>query len=310
MLSLSTPISQIGTIYSKTRSLLSKLEIETVGDLLSHIPSRYIDFSLITTIDKIQMGETVSIRGTVESFRNIFTKYGKNIQEARVSDATGTIDLVWFNQSYLSRLIIPGTLIAFSGKAGEWKKRTSLLTPEFEAITSLNGEENEAIHTGRLVPVYPETKGISSKTIRSHIYRLLHNSDLSIPEFLPQSLLSSFNLINEKRAYDIIHFPEKLEDTQFARRRLSFDELFLLQLASQLVRQKREKKIKKNPLLVDPFLKTINHFITSLPFKLTISQQKTIQEILSDLKRPFSMNRILVGDVGSGKTLIAVIASL
>lgn len=315
MLSLSTPISQIGTIYSKTRTLFLKFEIETVGDLLSHVPSRYIDFSLTTTIDKVQTGETVSIRGTVESFRNIFTKYGKNIQEGIVSDSTGSIDLVWFNQTYLSRIIIPGTLVAFSGKVGEWKKRPALLVPEFEEISTPYGEVHEnlsaqaGIHTGRLVPVYPETKGLSSKTIRRHIFHLLHNPDLKIPEFLPPALISSCGLTDERRAYDAIHFPEKLEDAEIARKRLSFDELFLLQLATLLIRQKREKKIKTHPLRVDPFLGNITQFISSLPFKLTSSQQKVSEEVLNDLKNPFPMNRILVGDVGSGKTLIAVIAS-
>jgi ATP-dependent DNA helicase RecG len=309
MLTLATKLSELGWIRSISKELYKKLDITTVFDLLSHVPTRYLDFTIGTKIEKIQEGETMSFVAKIESFRNVFTKYGKNIQEAVVSDESGQLDVIWFNQKFLSRVMIPGQTMAFSGKVGIWKKRLALIVPQYEVIPSYTDNDYEQIHTGRLVPVYSETKGLTSKAIRTHIHKLLNNPTFFVSEFLPEYFLNHYHLISESQAYKEVHFPTSIETATKARYRLSFDELFLVQLSSELVRRKRQEKQKRKAFQVEKYKTEIDNFILSLPFTLTAGQLQTISEIKKDFRQPFPMNRILVGDVGSGKTIVSAIAA-
>ena len=290
----------VGPIYV-TR--LKKLNIFTINDLLHHVPHRYLDYTLISEIAKVQVGETVTTIGQVDGIKNQYTKAGKKIQFAQISDATGKIDVVWFNQPYLIRNIKPGSNISLSGKA-EWvgKKRT-LVSPEYEIIR----EGKTTLHTGRLVPIYPETARVSSKWLRGRISYLLPLVKQELNEFLPESVLKRQKIPKYFEALEKIHFPNSLEEANIARKRLSFNELLVLQLknAYRKIDWCQNEVVYK--LKVDK--NDLEQYESILPFELTKSQKRSVNEILTDLKKDFPMNRLLEGDVGSGKTAVAAAAA-
>jgi ATP-dependent DNA helicase RecG len=309
---LSTPIQKvylIGPIYGKR---LEKLGIKTVEDLLSHFPHRYEDYSLISKISQVQAGETVTIRGTVTQMKNEYTKTGKKIQKAVVADETDSIEIVWFNQPFLIKTIGVGEQYNFSGKADWFGHKVVMVSPEYEKlqVTSYKlhetyNMEHGTIHTGRLVPVYPETYGVSSKWLRSRIAPLLKECSNSLFEYLPSSILTKNQLLDYKNAIYQIHFPDNKSLAELAKKRLAFDELFLIQLASLKRKSEWGKEVVGQKLFIDQ--EKILKFIASLPFRLTAAQVKTSREILSDLAAARPMNRLLEGDVGSGKTVVAAI---
>src|SRR5205085_2046385 len=143
------------------------LGIRKVEDFLYHIPSRYEDFSLISKIDKVQEGEVVTVQGIVSEIKNVFTKNHKKLQQAKITDDTGTINVIWFNQMYLTKMIHKGDFISLAGRVEKNKNLFSLYSPDYEIIDS---EKKLTVHTGKIVPIYPETKGLSSKWIRRQIY--------------------------------------------------------------------------------------------------------------------------------------------
>ena len=309
MLSLETPVSDLRMIGPIYHQRLNKLGITTIGDLLHHIPFRYDDLSKITNTKSIHLDDVITIIGKVLSIKNIFTKYGKNIQIASISDETGTIDVLWYNQPFLVNILSQGTRISIAGKVEEKDKRLILISPEYEIIKDKQDNSySHLIHTGRLVPIYNETQGLSSKWIRSRIHSILFKLFIDIQEFLPEEIIEQNNLVNEKEAILKIHFPQSLIEADEAKKRLSFDELLILQLSSILRRNQWNKKKANFVLNLDKTKDRIDDFINNLPFKLTQSQTKAVQEILKDLVSQKPMNRLLEGDVGSGKTVVAAIA--
>jgi len=298
-MNLNTPISQmpfVGLMYAKR---LEKLDIKKVEDLLLHIPSRYKDYSLVTDIQTAQKGEVVTIQGKVNSMKNIFTSGGKKIQLAQVEDMSGTIDIIWFNQIFLVRTIKKGLNLSFSGKVDEFNHKKSIISPDFEQVSP----GKDLIHTGRLVPVYPETAKVSSKWLRARIKYALDLLVYDIDEFLPQIILNELDLPELSHSINTIHFPQSLSSAQKARRRLAFDEVLFHQLKSVYRKKQWNENKITNALKTDS--KIYKKFINSLPFELTESQKKAIKEILTDLQKTRPMNRLLEGDVGSGKTVVA-----
>ena len=298
---LQTPVGQASKSYKLYAKRLEKLGIFKLEDFLFHIPFRYEDYSIISKINQIQAGETVTIKGKVEDIQNVYTRRFKTLQRAKIADETGTVDLMWFNQPFLTRVITKGDLISVSGKVELSKNKFILISPNYEVIF-----ENQTIHTGRLVPIYPETRGISSKWLRRQIFKLLEEKG-QIKEYLPKKFLEKNSLIDLQQAISQIHFPESLEKEQKARERLSFDEFFQIQL-SALVRKKQweMEKIKK-AWNVEKNKEKIKKLVESLPFELTNAQKKATDEILKDFEKEKAMNRLLEGDVGSGKTIVAAI---
>jgi len=287
----------VGPTYAKR---LAKLEIKTIEDLINHFPFRYDDFSLISPIGQVQVGETVTIKGKVESIKNEYTKLGKKIQKATVSDTSGKIEIIWFNQPFLIKTIKVGECYNFSGKADWFGRKIVLISPEYEKISTIS------VHTGRLVPVYPETYGITSKWLRSRVKTALDIFGNQIEEFLLPEIIQKENLIGEKEAIFQIHFPKDKFQAQKARERLAFDELLLIQLAGLLRKQEWQKKQLANKFFVDQ--EKVLEFMGKLPFELTGAQKKAVKEILTDLAKERPMNRLLQGDVGSGKTVVAAVA--
>jgi len=294
----------VGPTYAKR---LEKLGIKTIEDLIFHFPFRYDDFSLISPISRLQIGETVTITGILEKITNAYTKNGKKIQKATLADNSGKIEAVWFNQPYLARTIKAGETYNFSGKVDWFGRQKVFISPEYEIIKTLpptaNGSPLTTIHTGRLVPIYNETYGVSSKWLRSRVKIALQIFGDQIAEFLPNEILQKEGLMAEKEAILKIHFPENKGAAEKARYRLAFDELFLIQLAGLLRKKEWEVKTLGKPFSVDQ--EKILRFMETLPFSLTNAQRRCLKEILSDMQKSHPMNRLLEGDVGSGKTVVA-----
>jgi len=302
-MNLQTSVKTAGRVYKLFARRLEKLGIKTFEDFLFHIPFRYDDFSIVSKINRVQPGEVVTIQGTVSQITNEFTKNFKRLQKAEIADETGTIEVVWFNQSYLTKVIHVQDKIALSGKIDWFLRRLVMQSPDYEIITSL-----PAIHTGRLVPVYPETRGITSKWLRRQIYNLINENKNLFIEYLPDSTIAEHSLIAIKDAIEQIHFPDSLGNTDKSRQRLAFDELFLLQLSAMERKLNWNKNLISNSYSVDEFRNKINEFLNKLPFTLTNAQKRVADEIFKDLNRTKPMNRLLEGDVGSGKTVVSAIA--
>lgn len=299
---LQTPIREVSKSYKMYAGRLEKLGIRKLEDFLYHIPFRYEDYSIVSKISDLQSGETVTVKGEVTEIKNQYTRRFKTIQRAKVKDSSGTIDIIWFNQPFIPKSVNKGDFISVSGKVGENKVRILMQSPEYEVIDDL---ESKTIHTGRLVPVYPETKGISSKWIRRQTHTVFSNHKDKIIEHFPYSILEKAQLVGLNEAIEHIHFPNSLDDVLKGKNRLSFDELFFLHLAGLYRKKEWEKPSSYKPLIYSNFKKKLEVFTKKLPYSLTKAQEKAISEIIFDLTSPKPMNRLLQGDVGSGKTIVA-----
>lgn len=300
-MNLSEKVSEIHGIGPLFVKRLKKLDIETVNDLLYHVPSRYIDYSLISIIASLQEGETVTLRGEIKQIKNNYIRGRRlTIQKAILYDGTGTISISWFNQPYLAQSL-QGKIVSVSGKVIRFGRSLNLVSPEYEIV-----KEGATIHTGRLVPVYPETYGISSKWLRAKIANILPKTQIFDP--LPKSLIEKYGLLDLKTALFSIHLPKTSEEIDRARKRLAFDELFYIQLTGFLrKKQWRESKLSKK-IEIKKYLPEIQQFVRDLPFELTKAQKVASKEILVNLSKNTPMNRLLQGDVGSGKTVVSAIA--
>lgn len=296
------PVTAVPLIGPKNERLLEKLNIKTVDDLINHYPFRYDDYSLIRKISTLQIDEIATVIATVENIQLIFTKSGKRMIKAVVTDETGSLAITWFNQPYLTKTIKKGDKISLSGKLGFFDRHKALISPEYELLRNEN-----TIHTGRLVPIYPETAGVSSKWLRSRVNALLKILP-GIEDYLPREIKREHGFCELDTAISSIHFPKNDGEVTVARKRLAFDELFLMQLKAFI--RKKEWQNKKESVTIDVSIHRdrIGSFIGRLPFKLTNAQTRCVNEILDDLETNKPMNRLLEGDVGSGKTVVAAIA--
>jgi len=298
---LNTPIDDLPKTSSITIRRLRAIGINTYWDFLNYFPFRYQDFSLISKINRLQPGEIVTLSAQITKAQNQYTKTGKTIQKITLGDATGQIDALWFNQPYLLRLFHPGDSISIAGEI-QWYLHKLVMFPQEYQLG------HDLIHAGRLVPVYPERNGLSSRVIREKMFWIVNQLD-KLEEDLPEEILKFNDLTGELSAYKNVHFPDSLDASKKARHRLAFEELFTIQLASALVKKEWEKQVVANKFTYSQENENmINRFIDNLPYKLTNSQIKVISEILSDLKAEKPMNRFLEGDVGSGKTVVAAVA--
>lgn len=305
----SDPVSQLRGIGPRHLKYLEKLGIQTVKDLLWHFPFRYDDFSNVKSIKELTSGEKVSIVGTIVKI-NLRRSWHKRmfIVEAKVADDTGTINVIWFNQSFLIKTLPIGTTVSLSGLVKQKGKQLLLSSPTYEIISQQKLEKNffkDLKHTGRLVPIYPETKGLTSRTLRYFIQYSLKNI-AELEETLPDFLLQKNSLLPLSTALSQIHFPQSLEIAQQAKERFIYESLLLSQL--YLLKMKKKMNLAKAPF-VELNIPLLQEFVKSLPFQLTQDQKKALWETAQDMShRP--MNRLLEGEVGSGKTIVAIGASL
>jgi len=300
---LDSAVSKLPLVGPSYQRRLEKLNIFTIEDLLLHVPHRYADLSLITKINRAQPGEAVTVRAKLASIKNLYTKSFKNIQIGEIEDDSGKLKVVWFNQPFLVRNFKKGFVYSFSGKIDFFDRAKALNSPDYEAYE----DGKKTIHTGRLVPIYPETGGVSSKWLRSKISSALNALQSELEEFLPDDVLESYNLVGYKKAVNNIHFPENLSVSGEARTRLAFNELLSMHIKNLFKKESWNENKPTHELKI--LEKTYGEFVSSLPFILTNSQSKAIGEILNNLIKDKPMNRLLEGDVGSGKTVVAAAAS-
>lgn len=301
---LSASVTELPFVGEKYASKLKKLNITTLGDLLEHIPSRYVDFRTVGKIGKLKPGEHTTIVGQVISCNSVYTKKGKRLQLAKVSDGERQLDVIWMNMPYIVRALKPGVFVSLSGKVSFWNKKLSLTFPEFEVLS----DNRETVHTGKIVPIYPETAGVSSKWLRSRIHYVLKNLPREeLDDSLPDSIRTKLKLPRLPEALHNIHEPKDSNEAKIARERFAFDELLEMQIAAQI--EKIKWRSHTNAHIVNTNQSKIDKFINGLPYRLTPSQNRSINEILTDISKPIPMNRLLEGDVGSGKTIVAAVAS-
>ncbi len=302
MLLLEDKVSKINRIGATTSKKLNKIDIETINDLLFYFPIRYDDFSEVTPIEKIQKSKSVNIVGKIEMIQNRRAHRRKiYITEALISDESGIIKVIWFNQPFIARNLKNGDKISLAGKIEEDYTGYIMKSPVYEKITS-----NKQIHTQGLVPNYRLTSNLTQKQIRFLIKQVIGLTD-QIIDWVPKNIIKDLKLLSLGSAIKKIHFPENKKDIKKARERLAFNELFLIQLQSQLAEKNlgeyQAPKIKFKE-------KETKNFVKKLPFKLTNDQKKCSWQIIQDLKKEKPMTRLLEGDVGSGKTVVAIIAML
>lgn len=300
---LETPVQYVKGVGPKTAKKLAKLSICKVKDLVYFFPYRYQNYSLKTQISAVQEGETVTIEGKIGPINNEYTRFGKTIQKTYVSDKTGSLNVVWFNQPYLKKTIKEGARISLSGKIREYKGVLSLVSPEYEIKKGQKYSRYHSLHTGRLVPLYHTSSLITSKYLRKILANVLPQVKPKIEEFLPIKVLIKYRLLPEKEAIEKIHFPENKKAAQEAKKRLAFDEMFFIQLRAAKRKLTWQQTKRSQKLLISDSI--IKEFIEKMPFELTSAQKRVIKEVAWDLKKEKPMNRLLQGDVGSGKTVIA-----
>jgi len=298
--SLDTPLTSVAGIGPKSAKTLQKLGLETLEDLFWHLPRRYDDYSQLKTINRLWFGEEVTIIGTVEQVSVRTVRGGKlKLVEARIGDGTGSIGVTWFNQAWIASRLKPGDAVVLSGRVDQYLGKLTMNGPEWEPL------EAEQIHTNRIVPVYPLTAGITAKWLRRVINSVVARLASRVPDPLPAPMLGEANLQPLGTALRQVHFPDSWEQLKRAQQRLAFDELLYLQLG--VLRQKQGwAKLEAEPLQVGP--EWLPHFLSNLPFQLTAAQDQALRQVIQDLSQPHPMNRLLQGDVGSGKTVIAAAA--
>jgi len=278
------------------------MSLVTVQDFLLYFPFRYDDFSKTVDLSQNHIGETITVEGKIIKARNIrIFRRKMTITEIVIQDRNSTpLKTVWFNQPYILENLKEGESIRLSGKLAIDKKIFSMANPAWEKAS------RDATNTGRLVPVYSETAGISSKWIRWQIKPLLQFAK-DIPDILPEEILEKFKLPVISKTIEELHFPATKTKLILAQKRMAFQEMFLVQLKSLQVKKQWEKN---NSIDIKFDEKLIKEFVEKLSFKLTDAQRKASFEILKDLEKSKPMNRLLEGDVGSGKTVVAAISAL
>src|SRR3989344_4573050 len=304
MIDLATPIEKLRNVGSKNMPRLHRLSIRTVKDLLWHLPVRYENYAEIVPISKIEPGGKVSIQGEVVKIdsKRLFTRR-LSITNAIIKDDSGAVKAVWFNQPFIANNLAEGTLVSLAGKVNLDKHGLYLSSPTYEKIANTYSSAASLTHTGRLVPVYPETEGITSKYLRFLVKPII--KDVKISDPLPQSVTQKYNLPSLSEAIKNIHYPQDLNKSEEAKNRLAFDDLLLFQLKALLERRKINQ-LKSIPIKFNKDL--ITQLISQLPFELTGDQKIAAWEIFKDLEKSYPMNRLMEGDVGSGKTVVALMA--
>ncbi|PPD57656.1 ATP-dependent DNA helicase RecG [Dehalogenimonas etheniformans] len=300
--SLSLPVTTLKGISEATAAKYKKLGITGIRDLLYHFPTRHVDYSQTAKISSLLPGPDQTIVANIWEVR-LTTPGGRRSTEAILGDETGNIRALWFNNPYLVKQLHNGDRVVISGRVSDWKGRLVFESPEWEKL-----EEKELVHTGRLVPVYPLTAGLFPRAVRKLMKEVVDGFSGSLSDYLPSTIRQRRGLTDLPSAISHAHFPEDELSKNAARVRLAFDELFFLQLG--VLARKRAWQ-HSQPASAIPTDKTLfDRFLKSLSFSLTGAQQKSLNEILADLKRTEAMSRLLQGEVGSGKTVVATAAIL
>ena len=301
-LDFDTPVSGIKGIGDKKGAALARLGINTVSDLLFTYPRRYDDYSSLKPIGSLWFGEDVTVIGTVEKVSTRAVRNGKmKIVEALISDKSGAIRATWFNQPWIENQLKKAKQVVLSGLIEQYLGRLVMNNPEWEPLST------KQLHTNRIVPVYPLTRDLTQKWLRKVIHDVVETYSPHIRDPLPEAIISKHNLNHLPDAIREVHFPGSDQSLKNARKRLAFDELFMLQVG--VLKQKTQWESRAGDIFEvnDDWLDSM---VSSLPFQLTNAQKKALGQVREDLKSGSPMNRLLQGDVGSGKTVIAALAAM
>jgi ATP-dependent DNA helicase RecG len=294
-----SPVTTVKGVGESVAKKLAVLGVHTVGDLADNYPRRYNDFSQVSSVKTLHPGP-VTIEAVIKQVKGRYVRRGMHITEAVASDETDSVRLIWFNQPYREGAIKYGQSYFISGNYELSRTRFSIMNPSMELVSDF------PVNTARIVPMYRETKGITSNQLRRFVREVVPLIR-RLPETLPTWLIKQEKLMGYADALETMHFPKNGEDLEAARRRLGFEEVFELSLASLL---------NKNELLQDtslgiPFDEALaKQFVGHLPFSLTDAQRKVVWRIYQDMQKTQPMNRLVEGDVGSGKTVVAAMAAL
>ncbi|MCX8015794.1 MAG: ATP-dependent DNA helicase RecG [Patescibacteria group bacterium] len=305
MYDFQTPIEKLSGVGKKYLTKFKKINIETIKDLLFYFPFRYEDFSIVKNITQLIPNEIVTIEGKILDIKTFKTWHKKMyITEAILQDESGVVKILWFNQPFLTKNLRINEFISVAGKLIIDKNGTYFLPSHYEKINDLNNKERR--ETGGLIPVYPETEGLTSRAIRFFIKKCLKETRIPI-DWLPPYLKNKYNFPDLKKALNQIHFPKNLKEAENAQKRFLFEDLLILEL---IILQQKSKLQQYKGFAIKPNLEILKEFAQSLNFQLTADQKNAVLDILKDFQKGKPMNRLLQGDVGSGKTIVAAIASL
>ena len=301
-----TPVSQLSFVGPKIEDRLKKNGIETLRDLLFYFPRHYEDLSSPIQISGAKLDEKNIFKATVLSIKSRRTpKRRMFITQAIIEDDSGALPVTWFNQIYITRQLKAGVTANFIGTVKQSSGKLMLSSPQFEILGSSSSKNK--IHSGRIVPTYRESSKMSSRMLRLLVWSNLKRIN-QIDDFLPASIKKDCQLVSLKSALTQIHFPTNWTNLKKAKKRLAFDELFIIRTFVARKSLERTNRIKAHPVPFDE--KAVKSLVDGLPFTLTVDQKKAAWEIVKDLEKSYPMERILEGDVGSGKTIVAAIAGL
>ena len=291
---LSTPIQAIRGIGPQRAKALDKLDVCSLRDLIAYFPRRYEDRREMRPIRDLEPGEFACVSAMIASAPTVHrVRKGMELVKTRAVDETGSLELTFFNQTWLKTALIPGDTYVFYGKVEGNLLRRSMVSPVVE-------KEGQGEQTGRIVPIYPLTAGVSQLILRRSIRQGLDACTAILPDILPHEIRQEHGLCRIGYAYENIHFPESDEALAIARRRLAFEELFLFSLGLSRLRTKRSvvSSLPCKETDMEPFYR-------ALPFSLTAAQRRCIRDAIADMTSGAMMNRLTQGDVGSGKTMVA-----
>lgn len=298
-MTLDSPVSELKGVGAELAKNLKKVGVNTVFELIDYLPRRYDDYSSIQPISQIKPG-TVTIEVAIKQVSGRYVRRGMHVTEAVASDESGSVRLVWFNQPYRAASIKKDTKYYVSGVFELRRQRLSIQNPSMELVSDF------PVNTARIVPIYRETKGLKSAQIRKLVKQVVPLIR-QLPETLPDWLTNESKLIPRSQSYEMLHFPKSVAYLDKAKRRFGFEEVLRLSLASLLNKQ----EVSRQKALSIPFDETLaKDFVGNLPFKLTDDQRKAVWQVYLDMQNTRPMNRMIEGDVGSGKTVVATMAAV
>ena len=300
--SLDAPITVIRGISAAMAARFNKLGVQTIRDLLYFFPHRHLDYSQQKKIAQLTEGDEQTIIANVWQAQQTMMG-GRRSTEAIVGDETGNVRVVWFNNPYLAKTLRTNTRLVISGRVSLFQGRHVFESPEWEPA-----EDRDLIHTGRLVPLYSLTRGLRPRQVRKLLKEVIDQWAWQLEDFLPADLIKRCDLLTLPEAITQTHYPDDAAVRDKARVRLAFDELFLLQLGVLGKKRDWQEGQPGNPIDTQPAV--LDTFLASLPYSLTAAQHRVLQETLADLQKSQPMSRLLQGEVGSGKTVIATAALL
>ena len=287
----------------KRALLFEKLGLNTVEQLLRHFPRDYLDARTFVSVKDLRPGELLTVVGTVRHAAALRTRGGRTDFSASIADATGQVACYFFGQPFLARTLKSGTRVVVSGEVDSLERR--MLNPLFEVV---EGDLESLLHAGRMVPVHALTRGLTARGMRSAIRKALDQVAARVVDPVPREILAAREMASLAEALEQIHFPPDEAARERARERLAFEELFLLQTVLEL--RRRVLAEAGRGLVTAGEGRLAARVLESLPFTLTEDQQKALSEIVADLRAPRPMHRLLIGEVGSGKTVVALLAAL